>query len=108
MGEGLFLASHEAQRCQNPRLTVTNRKQVVEELYSSPEHTREEEVVVITLRNKTEKQLKRQTLSSLPSITRGDDTEIQTEELITRLTQLHLMWPLLSVDKERTMRFLLS
>lgn len=43
-----------------------------------------------------------------PLITCRDDTEFQTEELIIRLTQLHLMWPLLSVDKERTMRFLLS
>jgi len=66
MGEGLFSASHKAKMCQNPCLTVTYGKQRLEELFNSPELL-EEDVVTITLRNKTEKQLERQTLSSLSS-----------------------------------------
>lgn len=54
MGKGLFLASHEAQMCQNPHLTVADGKQALEELYNSPERTQEEDVVTITLRNNRE------------------------------------------------------
>lgn len=101
-GEGLFLALCKAQMC-------TDGKQGLKELYNSPEHTKEEDAVTITLRNKTEAASETNPfIPALPLITCKDDTDFQRDELITQLTQLHLTWPLPSVDKELTMRFLLS
>lgn len=55
--EGRVLASHKAQICQDLLLSIPDGKQGLGELYSSPEHTQEDDAVMITLRNKADKQL---------------------------------------------------
>lgn len=75
----------------------------------SPKRRWEENVVTITSRNKTEQQLQRQSLSSQPFPNHTQRWHKVSDRGINySVIQLHLMWLLLSVDKEQTIRFCLS